>query len=271
MRASPALLGLALCACGSTGGALVTFHAAAAGPADAVAEQPLVFATSPLDASGQATQYQVTLTRARLHIGALYLNRSVPLSGAQAQSCVLSGIYSGQVTSPLDVDLLSPSPQPFPSDGEGTADQSETGEVWLFGTDPFASNDTTVIVDVAGTAVQGAMSIAFTGQFTIGAKRLIPPSNPALPGQLPLCKQRIITEQLATPFQLAQGGTLLLRVDPRPWFANVDFAQLPFMDPANPDPMHRKFYGDGTAGVPDANFYRDLHTSSNYDFHWQSP
>jgi hypothetical protein len=271
MKPWAALVGVALCACGSTSGALVTFRAAAAGPADAVAGQPLTFSSSPVGASGSATQYQVTLTRARLHIGAVYLNRSVPLSGAQAQSCVLNGIYSGQVTSPLDVDLLSPQPQAFSADGEGTADLSQTGEVWLFGTDPFASDDTTVIVDVAGTAAQGATSIAFTGQFTIGAKRLTPPSNPALPGQFPLCKQRIITEQLATPFKLAQGGTLLLRIDPRPWFANVDFAQLPFMDPANPDPAHRKFYGDGTAGVPDANFYQDLHTTSNYAFYWQSP
>jgi hypothetical protein len=265
----PVLLGLALCACGGTGGALVTFHAAAAGPIDAVAGQSLVFTTTP-PPPALPVPYQVTLTRARLHIGGLYLNRSVPSSGAQAQNCVLPGIYSGQVTSPLDVDVLSAVPQLFPSDGEGTADPSHTGEVWLFGSDVNASDDPTVLVDVAGTAVQGGTSLAFTGQFTIGRKRLLPVANPGLPGANPLCKQRIITG-LQVDFTLAQGGTLLLRVDPRPWFANVDFAQLPVADPVHPDPTQRKFFGDGSPGDPDANFYRDLRSTAPYAFNWQSP
>jgi hypothetical protein len=246
--------------CGSTGSGLVTFHAAAAGPADAVAGQPLVFA------GGKQNAYQVTLTRATLHVGALYLNRSVPSSGSQAQACVLPGIYSGQVTVPLTVDVLTPEPQPFLADGEGTADEVKTGEVWLFGSDPFATDDLTVIVDVAGTAVQGSTVLPFVGQITIGQNRQVAPSNPALPGTNPLCKQRIVTP-VTIDFTLAQGGTLLLRVDPRKWFQNVDFAQIP-ADPAVPGQL--KFL-DQTVGPADIAFYSGIRGTSPYAFTWQPP
>jgi len=258
VRRAAVFLGLALGACGSTGGALVAFHAAAAGPVDATAGQPLVFTN--------AQGYQVTLTRARLHVGAVYLNRSVPLTGAQAQSCILSGIYSGEVTSPLDVDVLSPVPQPFTAAGEGTADLSQTGEVWLFGTDPFATDDATVIADFAGTAAQGATSIQFTGQITIGQNRAIPVANPALPGANPLCKQRIVTQLLPSPFRLAQGGTLLVRVDPRNWFSNVDFAQLP----VDPTTAVRSFLNE-PQGQPDIALFGGLTDYTTYSFNWQPP
>jgi hypothetical protein len=255
---STAFLALALAGCGSTGSAIVTFHAAAAGPEDAVAGQPLVFTN--------ALGWEVTLTRAHLHVGALYLNRSVPTSGAQAQACVLPGIYSGQVTHALDLDALSPEPQPFPADGEGTADPLKTGQVWLFGTDPFASVDLTHLVDVEGTATQGATAIAFSGRITISENRVVPVSNPALPGTNPLCKQRIVTP-IQVDFTLAQGGTLLLRVDPRAWLKNVDFAQLP-VDPQ--DPSQRAFL-DRTEGQPDVTFYSGVRSTAPYTFHWQSP
>jgi hypothetical protein len=259
----PAYLALALCACGGdTGGARVTFHAAAAGPADAVAGQALVFAN---DAG-----YEVTLTTARLRIGGVYLNRSVPISGAQAQSCVLPGIYSGQVTTPLVVDVLSPSPQSFAANGDGTADPSHSAEVWIFGTDPFATDDTTPIADVAGTAVKGAASISFTGQITIGQNRAtVPPANPALPGQDALCTKRIV-RGIGVDFTLAQGGTLLVRVDPRKWFSAVDFAELPPADPLHPDPTQRKF-ADAPDDSADVNLFSGMHATDAYTFNWQSP
>ena len=50
--------------------------------------------------------YAVTLTRARLHVGAIYLNQSVPSSGSQETSCVLPDIYVAQVIGPLEVNAL---------------------------------------------------------------------------------------------------------------------------------------------------------------------
>jgi hypothetical protein len=259
MRSASVALALAVAGCGSTGGALVTFHAAAAGPADAVAGQPLVFTT-------QAFGYQVTLTRARLHVGALYVNRAVPLSGSQAQACILPGIFSGQVTTPLDVDALSPAPQPFPSLGEGTADESFTGQIWIFGSNVDANADPTVLVDVEGTAAKDGTTYPFTGQLTISSNREPPVTNPTAPGAFPLCKLRIITP---IPIDLtpAQGGTLILRVDPRIWFDNVDFAQVPLAGDAS-NPGLRRFV-DSSQSNPD--LLTGVRSTNAYTFSWQAP
>jgi hypothetical protein len=174
------------------------------------------------------------------------------------------------VTAPLDVDLLSAVPQHFPADGDGTADLSQSAEVWLFGSDPFATSDTAVIAEVAGTAVGGGASLSFTGQFSTGQNFAVPPSNPALPGANPLCKKRIVT-RLAVDFTLASGGTLLVRADPRVWFAQVDFAQIPVADPANPDPTQRKFTNSRTDPADVAFFDNGLLASNAYAVNWQSP
>src|SRR5258708_7100720 len=81
---------------GTTGGEVIAFNAAAAGPVDAESGQPLTF-TNDL-------AWNVRLTRATLHVGAVYLNRSMPVSGAQNTSCVLPSTYVGEVIAGLDVD-----------------------------------------------------------------------------------------------------------------------------------------------------------------------
>ncbi len=85
-----ASLGGAACV-GTTGSDLVTFDAAAAGPADATPGQGYAFT------SGRG--YQVVLTRARLHVGAVYLDKTCPTAGAQETGCILPGnTYVAQVT-----------------------------------------------------------------------------------------------------------------------------------------------------------------------------
>jgi len=103
--------------------------------------------------------WHVELTKATLYIGAVYLDESVPVSGAQDTSCILEGVYAGQETSGLSVNVLSPDPQPFPAPGNGTGDLAITGEVWLAGGDVNASDDPTIIVDVAGTASASGRAI----------------------------------------------------------------------------------------------------------------
>ncbi len=121
---------------GNTGGDTFTFPVAAAGPADATAGQPLVFTSSG---------FTVTLTQARLHVGAVYLNQSAPVSGAQATGCYLTGTYVGQETSALDVDLLNPTPQVFPAAALGVTEPAVKAEqVWLTGGDINALTDPTV-------------------------------------------------------------------------------------------------------------------------------
>ncbi|MBL9003994.1 MAG: hypothetical protein JNJ46_07090 [Myxococcales bacterium] len=204
--------------CGdTTGGARVAFDVAAAGPSDATGG-----ALTFMSPQG----YRVTLDRARLYIGALYLNQTVPTSGAQETGCIRPGIYVAQATGSLWVDALSPQQQPFATRGEGIASEAKAGELWLTAGDIQRIDDNTVIVDAAGTAQRGGQSYPFEAQLSIGRNRLIPSMDPAYPGTNPICKQRIVS-LIPTDLIPQEGGTLLLRIDPRRWFDTVDFSQVP--------------------------------------------
>jgi len=201
-------------ACGTTGGNVVTFEVAAAGVSGASALD------TPLG-------WHVVLTRAKLHLGAVYLNLSVPISGSQETSCILPGVYTAEELSSLDVDVLSTSLQPFPARGTGTDDEARTGEVWLTGGDINADTDSTAIADLAGTATRGAQVVPFTATITINtANRGIPPSDPAQPSQHPICKQRIVSP-IAIDLRPRDGSTLVIGVATAQWFSNVDFTALP--------------------------------------------
>ena len=237
---------------GTTGSGLVTFRLFVSGPRDVDATRPFEFD------SGRG--YHVTLTRATLHVGAVFLNRSVPIAGAQATSCVLPGIYVGQVVPPsgglgLDVDALSPIPQQFPALGSGTADHAEAGEVWLTGGPVDAADDPTVILDVAGTAVRGGDTFRFEGKLTIGNNRLTDRGSSAQPGAHPICKQRIATP-IRTNLTPRDGGDLLLEIDPRGWFGNVDFSALA---PSSDDPSLYVFVDDEAGDAASRNLFRALH------------
>lgn len=231
---------------GTTGGELVTFDAFAAGPEDAVSGEPYTFQNS--------RGYAVTLTRATLHVGAVYLNQSRPTSVSSSTSCFLSGIYGAEVTSGRDVDVLSPDLQLFPDPGTGTTERARTGEVWLFGgTDVNEPNDSTVILDVAGAATKAGATYPFEGRITISNNRVITPPSPAQPGADPICKQRVVTP-IPVDLALAPGDALALRVDPRGMFAAVEFSALELVD-AEP-PLYRFRDDDGDA--PSRSLYAGL-------------
>jgi hypothetical protein len=270
IRLAVLLSALASPACvGTTGGDLVTFAAAAAGPADAVTGQPYRL-PHPTDRG-----YEITLTQATLHLGALYLDSTVPTSGAQDTDCILPGVYVAQVTAGLDVDVLSPDPQPFPVQGQGIESLATTGEVWLMHGDVADTGDTQPILELAGTAVGpgGTPSFPFSASITIGENRLQQAESPATPSQHPICKEHIVSPILLgsgvtrdiTP---VNGGSLLLRIEPAGWFTNVDFARL--AETSTSPPLYT--FADATdVDQPSINLYENLHASRNsgvYDFFW---
>jgi hypothetical protein len=253
-----ALVTFALLPClsciGTTGSEIVAFDAYATGTPEARGPFP----------NGQ--DWVITLTKAKVHIGAVYLNRAVPVSGGQERECFLPGVYVAQVTSGLDVDALSPALQPFPVRGSGTEDPAATGEVWLTGGRVDALDDRTIIADVAGAATRGVSSIRFEGTVTIGRNRATVSTDPARPGANPLCAERIVT-----PIPLAitpsDGGALVVRVDPRVFFANVDLGEL---EPETPTSDLRRF-PDETTGQPATNLYRGLRAATGaYTFAFTS-
>jgi hypothetical protein len=248
--------GIALTSCiGTTGGDLFTFDAAAAGPEDAVAGQPLSFATP--------RGYQVTLTTAMVHIGAVYLNMAMPVSGAQATSCILPGIYVAQVTKGLDVNVLTPALQPFHTQGEAIGAEAIAGEIWLSGEDVNAE-DSPVVLDVEGTAQKDGSVFPFKGTLTIGTNRLAPANDPAQPGAHPICKERIISP-IPLKLNVRKGGHLLVRVDPRGLFTNVEFSELDQIS-ASP-PLYQ--FNDTSDTQPDVNLYQGLKSrTGTYELLW---
>ena len=252
-------LGVALAGCaGDTGGQTVRFPVAAAGPADATPGGPLVFTSG---------DFTVTLTEARLHVGAVYLNQAAPASGAQATDCYLPGTYVGQETAGLDVDLLDPAPQPFPQPALGVTEPPALAEqIWLTSGDINAADDPTPILQVAGAAESPAGMFPFEGTVTIGANHL-PASGGAPGGGDSICRQRIVSP-IQQPVTLRQQGGLLLRIDPRLLFVDVDFSQL------SPDPATGVYTFSDDPRAPDyapaaQNLYANLRSVGPYQFLWE--
>jgi hypothetical protein len=255
-RACVSLFGLALAGCqNTTGETRLTFRAAAAGPDLAPAD--IANFLNLLD-------FDVSLSKAILHIGAIYLNANARISTADDQfGCYGGGRDVGQVLGGLDVDLLVPDPQPFPVIGEGIQSRARAAAVWLTGTQRVDQvDDPQVILDVAGTAQRAGQRYPFEGKLHIRANHVIPPQSPATPGVNPICKQRIVVTSLPTDIRLTEGGLLLVRVDPFDLFAVTDFSQLP-----GGPPLYR--FSDRSDNLADQNVYGNLRTGNIYRFFWQ--
>lgn len=251
-------LGVAGAACnGTTGDQLITFSAFAAGASGA--DKP--FTTGPYDTSGNPT-YSVQLLRASMHIGALYFDESPPSTGFDTPECITPDIYAAQVPGGIDVNLLSTNPQAFSVGGNGSADDALSWDLWLTNGDIDGPNLGVHIVDLVGVATRLSDHKAFsfgaivtinpvTGD--VAGARLTPATNDNLPGQYPICKERILAIGLASPLSFFQGGTLRVTIDPRVWFNNpIDFASG--LDPFDSndcqlDPNANATYENGKACI----------------------
>ena len=248
---------------GTTGADIVDFEAGAAGPRDARAGEPLSFTND--------RGFAVELTRASLHVGAMYLDQSLPVSGAQSATCILPGTYVAEATMGRDVDLLDPTPQTFPGGGHGTTLEARAGQVWLTHDDVNATVDPSgepILFFEGTTTVEGELR-PFTGKVTISSNRQ---SAGQVAGASPICKERIVSP-IETQVSVETTGALLLRVDPRLLFVNVDFAALPLTSEGyvfSDDPDEPAY------GQPSVNLYSNLHSGGSlagpslYVFSWQS-
>ena len=259
------LVGLCVCLCpglacvGNAGGGTVDFPVSAAGPADAVAGQPLSFTQDGWD---------ITLTQATLHVGGVYMAESPPVSGGQVTGCYLPemDVNVVQETSGLDVDLLSPVAQPFPALGHGiTLPTAGIGQVWLVhsqsnGADINTASDRMPMLVVVGTAAQSGTTFSFSGSITIGTNHQ---TAGTLAGGSPICKQRIITPITPVPLVQESGG-LLLRIDPRAFF-NFDFK-----DRLTASPTAAYTFSDNPMSwdAVSQDLYMNLHSTAPYSFSW---
>ncbi|HEX5097886.1 MAG TPA: hypothetical protein VFV94_00225 [Polyangiaceae bacterium] len=208
-------LALATTACvGTTGGDTFSFEAFGRGAGTGTVDNPSVTGLG----------YTLALTRANVHVGALYLTRAARASVSSDTSCMLPGVYVAEVPFALELDALSTERQPFPALGQATAELAQAGEVWLTGGDVNDASDRTVILDVAGLAERDGTRFPFEGKLTIGENRL-EPTPPELPGLKPICKERIVSP---VPVRVTpeRGLALTLTVDAARMFSNVDFSEL---------------------------------------------
>lgn len=241
----------------STGGEITEFEAFAAGPEGLEPGQPYVFEND--------RGFTVTLTRAIVRVGAVYMNESVPTSVSSDTSCYLAGLYVAEVPGGFDIDALDPGLQPFPVPGFATTDRARTGELWLSGGDLEADNDTTVILDIEGEAERVGEVFPFEAQLTIGDNRREPADDPAQPGSRPICKQRVVTP-LELDITPTVGGRLVLRIDPARWFSNVAFDRLEQVGSSPP----RYRFRDDSEDQPSRNLFHGLRANAGvYQLTWE--
>jgi hypothetical protein len=168
---------------------------------------------------------------------------------------------------PLDVDLLSPDPVAFPGKGQTIAQAAKVGEVWLTGGDVNTVVDSTVILDIAGTADRGGVSYPFTAGVTISDNRLKPVQNPGLPGSAPICQQRIVTP-IKIDVTPTPGGSFQLRIDPRGMFNEVDFTSSDLIKVSDSPLLYRIPDSKGGAG---GGLFDGLRANSGvYSFNWSN-
>jgi len=252
IRLGRAAFGVVALACGaacvgSTGADLVAFSASAAGA-------PGVRAGTPF-ATGRG--YVVTLERATMHVGAVYLSRSAPISGGQERECYASGGYVGEVLVGRRIDLLSSEPQAFEGGGRGIRERARSCEVWLTGGRVDEEDDKTVVFDAKGVATRGVETIPFEARFTIGKNRAAQNDDPTRPGASPLCSVRIVSP-IACDIVPDAGGELRVAIDVRSAFANVEFTEL---DPSTAVDGVRRFR-DVTEGQPNVSLFAGIRAAS---------
>ncbi len=210
-----AAFGLASCGA-TTGGDLVSFEAAFAGP-QGVRDHAMSFTTG--------RGLEVRLTKATLVVGAVYMNRTAPIAVAQEKRCISRGTYVGEVTGGAHIDLLSGVAQRGKNAGVGTTERAVTGEVWLTGGDVDAVDDPTTVAEVEGEVTLGGTPRPFRGSVSFGANRRAPAVDPARPSAAPPCRERIVSP-IPIDVTPSAGGLLTVRIDPRGWFAVVPFDDL---------------------------------------------
>lgn len=247
---------------GSTGGERVSFQASAAGPKDAVAGKPLTFATT--------AGYAISLTSAKLHLQAFYLDRRDRSRPERETSCYRADAYVGELRTSADVDLLDATPKVFAATGDALAGTVNSADVWLGEGDINGFSQASarqVVLHATGTATRGADVFPFVLDLRIDKNRAKAPDSAAVPGSNPICQQRIVSK-IPTSFYVDGPGVLILRVDPRPMFDAVDFSQVP---KESDTPLTYRFLDDDST-QPSATLMNGLRRNRGvYSFEWKPP
>jgi hypothetical protein len=275
-------IGLLLCTAfslscnGTTGFELVQFFAAGSGFSGALKDQPYSF--------DGPDGVRVTLTQASIHVGALYLTQLVPQPGGGPLSCepeqTYEGAFVGEVRGEGDIDLLDPSAQEIHVVGNGSTIPAATGEVWLvhdaaLNEGNVNQSDSTPVLTLQGSYESRGTQHTFSAGITIDANR-IQASNSGLPGEVQLCRKRIVSG-IPVSLTLAQGGTLVLQIDAAALFNGVTFTDLPdgsslagSESGCAPNVQTEKCFTNGDSNLSSRTIFANLTATAPYRFAWRS-
>jgi hypothetical protein len=203
--------GVAASACSNTtGGDLITLPFTAGG-VQRDATQPFTF-TTPVG-------WTVTLSQALIAVGPLYFNVDQPSTGL-----FRSGVVIVEATEQVIVDPLDPAQYAVPGGADGETGEAISVEIGLLA--PDSTNRGADPTDaetlggsfgvVAGTAVNGAMTVPFAGAIAVN-QSLVTPTEPLAD------LERIRGAAVDLDFAAAPQ-TLELRIDPTHWFDQSDFS-----------------------------------------------
>jgi hypothetical protein len=217
-------------ACGAdTGSERFAFEAVAGGAAAATGV-PLVFTNQ--------TGWAITLTRADVTLGPVYLNVQPPLRvghwldwlvpPAFAQAAHLDeGRVAGEVLGQVTFSALSPELVPFPVTGTLAQEQVRTVEVWFYPRPGVAAETAgidTVALDVAGEATRDGVTYPFAGQLVLDQDWVVD-QVAGTRGTASITEIRQV-RGVAADFFPIEGGRLELRLDITRLFRGANFASL---------------------------------------------
>jgi hypothetical protein len=217
-------------ACGAdTGSERFGFDAVAGGAASATGA-PLVFTNQ--------TGWTITLTRADVTLGPVYLNVQPPLRvghwldwlvpPAFAQAAHLDeGRVAGEVLGQVTFSALSPELVPFPVTGTLAQEQVRTVEIWFYPRPGVAAETAaidTVALDVAGEATRDGVAYPFEGQLVLD-QDWVADQIAGTRGTSSITEIRQV-RGVAADFFPVEGGRLELRLDIARLFRGANFASL---------------------------------------------
>lgn len=269
------MVALALSGCAAdTGSQRFVFDAFAGGRADAAA--PLTFTN--------ARGWTVTLTRADVTLGPIYLNVAAPLRSARGpldwllplaiaqEEHLAEGRVVGEVLGQVRFSALSAELVPFAVPGDTTREAVRTAEVWFYpepGVPPEATNIAGAALEVEGTAVRDGAALAFRGALVLDDDWLS--EQPAgTRGSTSITELRQV-RGIEAAFVPSPGGHLELRMDASALFRGADFASLAD-SPVEPDGTTRLVQERATRDQVMGNLYQGLRAADGtYALRWVDP
>lgn len=277
---------------------LLSLLSAANGCSDSTGSQRFSFAariggTEPPASDGYTFTnergWTVSLTRANVTLGPVYVNVIPPLRGASARlfdflirsawaqtggSHLDPGRVVGEVLSQVTFDALSSALVRFPALGTMTQEEVRTADIWFYPEPGVAADSAdidTVALDVAGEAQRDDETVRFRGQLKLN-DAWVSDEAAGSRGTQSITGIRQVRGLPATFFPTA-GGALEIRFDVKRLFRGADFANLK-SNPTDDDGTTILLQGKTTKLATDqvmTNLYQGLHESTGtYSVTWVS-